>query len=375
VVKAFSRRDLFRIAAMGSMAPAVRAQQPPGPGGTPTVPLPLPVVTPAATRSAVSLVRGEERRKNVYESLMAIDRELAPALKRKKYVLIKPNLTSNVKQLAATHADTLRGILDYLGPRFTGPVVVAEASSGNTTDGFENFKYGQLIAEYRSLKVELIDLNREGKYVTAALIDTNLQMFPVRLAARLMDPDAFIVSASIPKTHDCVVATMSVKNVVMGAPLHSPNATPGRGNSPDRWSDKMKLHTGMQQPPLGPHLMNYNLTLVAQKLAPFWGATVIDGLEGMEGNGPVSGTPVPSRIAIASLDYIAADRVGVEAMGIDPSWVGYLQYCEQVGIGNYDISKIEVRGEKIAAVARKYRLHSSTERNLQWMAPLAFDRG
>jgi uncharacterized protein (DUF362 family) len=136
----------------------------------------------------------------------------------------------------------------------------------------------------------------------------------------------------------------------------------------------MKLHTGMQQPPLGPHLMNYNLTLVAQKLAPFWGATVIDGLEGMEGNGPVAGTPVPSGIAIASLDYIAADRVGVEAMGIDPSWVGYLQYCEQVGIGNYDISKIEVRGEKIAAVARKYHLHSNTDRNLQWMAPLALDR-
>ena len=356
---------------MGSVAPAVRAQQPP----QPTISLPLPVVTPVAARSVVSLVRGEDRRKNVYESLMAIDRELAPALKRKKYVLIKPNLTSNVKQLAATHADTLRGILDYLGPRFKGPVVVAEASSGNTPDGFDNFKYGQLIAEYRSLKVELIDLNREGKYVTSPLIDTNLQMFPVRLAARLMDPDAFILSASIPKTHDCVVATMSVKNVVMGAPLHSPGATPGGARGPDRWSDKMKLHTGMQQPPLGPHLMNYNLSLIAQKLAPFWGATVIDGLEGMEGNGPVAGTPVPSGIAIASLDYIAADRVGVEAMGIDPSWVGYLQYCEQAGIGNYDISKIEVRGEKIAAVARKYRLHSSTERNLQWLAPLTFDRG
>ena len=361
---------------MGSVAPAgvrfLGAQQPP----QTKVPLPLPVVTPPATRSAVSLVRGEDRRKMVFESLMAIDPELALALKRKKYVLIKPNLTNNVKQLAATHADTLRGILDYLGPRFKGPVVVAEASSGNTVDGFENFKYGQLIKEYPSLKVELIDLNREGKYITAPLIDTNLQMFPVRLAARLMDPDAFVLSASIPKTHDCVVATMSVKNVVMGAPLHSPNATPGGGRGgPDRWSDKMKLHTGMQQPPLGPHLMNYNLTSIAQRLAPFWGATVIDGLEGMEGNGPVAGTPVPSGIAIASLDYIAADRVGVEAMGIDPSWVGYLQYCEQVGIGNYDISKIDVRGEKIAAVARKYRLHSSTERNLQWMAPLAFDRG
>jgi uncharacterized protein (DUF362 family) len=346
----------------------LHAQQLPGPGGAPAVPLPLPVVTPAATRSVVSLIRGEDRRKIVYESLMAIDRELAPALTRKKYVLIKPNLTSTVKQLAATHADTLRGILDYLAPRFKGPVVIAEASSGNTMDGFDNFKYQQLVAEYRSLKVDFIDLNQEGKYATAPLIDTNLQMFPVRLAARLMDLDAFILSASIPKTHDSVVATMGVKNLVMGAPLHSPV------NGQDRWNDKIKMHTGIQQPPLGPHLMNYNLFLTSQKLAPFWGASVIDGLEGMEGNGPVSGTPVPSRIAIASLDYVAADRVGVEAMGIDPRWVGYLQYCEQVGIGNYDISKIEVRGEKIAAVARTYRLHANTDRNLQWMAPLVLDR-
>jgi len=363
---------------MGSVAPAwvrfLRAQEAPGPKGAPAVPLPLPVVTPAATRSVVSLVRGEDRRKLIYESLMAIDQELAPALKRKKYVLIKPNLTSNVTQLAATHADTLRGILDYLGPRFKGPVVIAEASSGNTLEGFDNFKYRQAMAEYRSLKVELIDLNREGKYVTSPLIDTNLQMFPIRLAARLTDPDAFILSASIVKTHNTVVATMGVKNMVMGAPLHGVGATYESSDNRDRWNDKIKMHTGMEQGTLGPHLMNYNLFLTAQKLAPFWGATVIDGLEGMEGDGPVSGTPVPSRIAMASLDYVAADRVGVEAMGIDPRWVGYLQYCEQVGIGNYDISKIEVRGEKIAAVARKYRLHSSTDHNLQWMAPLALDR-
>ncbi len=74
--------------------------------------------------------------------------------------------------------------------------------------------------------------------------------------------------------------------------------------------------------------MNYNLCLTAQKLAPFWGATVIDGLEGMEGN----------------------------------------------GLGNYDISKIEIRGEKIAAVTRKYRLHTNTDHSLQWMAPLVLDR-
>jgi uncharacterized protein (DUF362 family) len=90
----------------------------------------------------------------------------------------------------------------------------------------------------------------------------------------------------------------------------------------------------------------------------------------MEGNGPSQGTPVPSRVAIASTDYIAADRVGVETMGIDPKWVGYLQFCEQVGIGNYDIAKIDVRGEPIEKVRRTYLLHKDIDRELQWMGPM-----
>jgi uncharacterized protein (DUF362 family) len=90
----------------------------------------------------------------------------------------------------------------------------------------------------------------------------------------------------------------------------------------------------------------------------------------MEGNGPSSGTPVPSRVAIASTDFIAADRVGVEAMGIDAKWIGYLNFCGQFGLGQFDLDKIEVRGEKVAAVRRKYQLHKDIERELQWMGPM-----
>ena len=75
---------------------------------------------PLATRSTVSLVHGENRRKNVYEALMAIDEQIKPKLKRKKYVVIKPNNVSTNNQLAASHADALRGILDYLAPASKG---------------------------------------------------------------------------------------------------------------------------------------------------------------------------------------------------------------------------------------------------------------
>ena len=140
-----------------------------------------------------------------------------------------------------------------------------------------------------------------------------------------------------------------MKNMVLGAPLAAPpKVTP-------RWSDKRKFHVGMR-------MMQVNMMLTAQKLRPFWGAAVIDGYEGMEGNGPHQGTPVPHRIAIASTDYIAADRVGVEAMGIDPNSVGSLVYSHQDGLGQYDLDKIDIRGEKVADVRRAYRLHPDVER-------------
>ena len=97
---------------------------------------------------------------------------------------------------------------------------------------------------------------------------------------------------------------------------------------------------------------------------------VIDGYEGMEGNGPMSGTPVASRLAIASTDFVAADRVGVECMGIDPEWLGYLKYCGEVGIGQWDLAKIDVKGAQIAALQKKYRLHADVDRMLKWMGPM-----
>jgi uncharacterized protein (DUF362 family) len=90
----------------------------------------------------------------------------------------------------------------------------------------------------------------------------------------------------------------------------------------------------------------------------------------MEGNGPGNGTPVESHVAIASTDFIAADRVALELMGINPEWVGYLSYCGQAGLGQYDLTKINVVGATVASVAKNYQLHPDIERELQWMGPL-----
>ena len=336
----FSRRTLLQLTAFAPALRPVFAQSPAAPG----------------ERSVVALTKGDDRRKNVAAALAAIDSQIAPVLKTRKYVAIKVNNVSTVNQLAATPAGSIHGILDYLEPRFKGPVYVVESSAGDTMEGYESFAYNHVASEHRSQKVGLIDLNREAKYKTVAMIDYDLHAKPARMAARLFDPDAYIFCASMLKTHNVVVASLSVKNMALGAPLHS-----APGEKP--WNDKRVVHNGLRQ-------TQYNIFLAAQALKPFWGTAVIDGYEGMEGNGPSSGTPVPSRLAIASTDFIAADRVAVETMGINPDWMGYLKFAADFGIGRFDLSQIDVRGEKIEAVRRPYRLHPDIERQLEWMGPM-----
>lgn len=311
---------------------------------------------PGTAKSPVSLVHGDDRRRNIAESLKALDAELAPVLKRRKSVIIKPNLVSTSRQLAATHADALRGILDYLDTRWRGPVYIAESSAGDTFAGYENFKYAPIASEYRRMKVSLVDLNEEGLYDTIHILNGDLHPQPVRLAARLLDPDAFVISAGILKTHNVVVATMSIKNMTLGAPLHNK-----KGEA--RWNDKRVYHGGVRQ-------THYGIVRTAERMKANWGVAVIDGYEGMEGNGPSSGTPVASRVAIASPDFVAADRIGVECMGINPEWPAYLNWCGQMRVGKYDRAGIDLRGVNVEKVKKPYQMHGDLDRELQWMGPL-----
>jgi hypothetical protein len=58
-------------------------------------------------------------------------------------------------------------------------------------------------------------------------------------------------------------------------------------------------------------------------------------------------------------------------MGIDASWPGYLAFCGQCGLGQYDLNRIDIRGNaKLAEVAKKYQLHRDIERELLWMGPM-----
>ena len=308
-------------------------------------------------KATVALIHGDDRRKNVYNALMAIDKDLQPKLKTRKYVVIKPNFVNTVNQLAASHVDAMRGILDYLSERFTGPVVIAESSAGNTQQGYENFKYTALPAEYKKQQVQLIDLNAEAKFEH----DRGARQGPAHRAGAaggaaggsrsLRD----LLGHAEDAQHRDRLAVHQEHGVGGAAALCA------QGNGPLEREAQVP-----RRPPPDP------LQHAAHRAAPgaSWGASVIDGYEGMEGNGPNSGTPVASRLAIASADFVATDRIGAECMGINPEWLGYVKYCSDLLLGQFDTAKIDVIGGQVADVKKPYRIHPDIDQELQWQGPM-----
>jgi uncharacterized protein (DUF362 family) len=164
------------------------------------------------------------------------------------------------------------------------------------------------------------------------------------------------------KTHDRTVVTLSLKNIVFGAPVKDAGFTFGKNRKEGARSDKSIVHGG------GFKGIHYNLYDLAPRLHPH--LSVIDGFEGMEGNGPNSGTPVNHRVCVASTDWLAADRVAVELMGVDFAKIGYLNYCAQAGLGMADLGKIEITGESIKDHIKPYRLHDNIEKQFILTKPL-----
>jgi uncharacterized protein (DUF362 family) len=79
--------------------------------------------------------------------------------------------------------------------------------------------------------------------------------------------------------------------------------------------------------------------------------SLIDGIVGMEGFGPVDGTPIPTNAIIASKDPVAADAVGASIIGVKPHSIAYLRHAWVNQLGHIDFT---VKGASINQVAKKY---------------------
>ncbi|MGO8677867.1 MAG: DUF362 domain-containing protein [Limisphaerales bacterium] len=317
-----------------------------------------PDAASARHASRVALTAGNDRAELAFRGLKAFERSIAAAIGNKR-VIIKPNNVAIDNQLAASHAQNLEGILEFLKSIGKHNTAIAEsAANGPTPDGFANYGYDKVAQKYGA---RLLDLDQEGFEVVHCFDETDFHPHPCRMSKVLLDPNNFIISAAKLKTHDRIVATLSLKNIVVGAPIKDAGFRWGNGARPGAKTDKPVIHGN------GFRGINYNLYALASRLHPH--LSVIDGFEGMEGEGPVGGTPVDHRVCVVSQDWLAADRVGVELMGIDFAKLGYLNYCVQTGMGEADLGKIEIVGPALKDHIKHYKLARNIDEQLIWMRP------
>jgi uncharacterized protein (DUF362 family) len=316
----------------------------------------------------IALCHGTERASNLCCALELVMDDIHWSSRRA--VVVKPNLVIPHRPHAITHQDALAVVLEAVRMRYAGPLTIAEGCAlHSTTEAFKPLGYETLAAFYDA---HLLDLNAD-ETVPVTVYDRSAGPLHLRLARRIVESDCRI-SLSLPKTHDVVLVTLSIKNMVMGSLVNRRVAgSHGRAAWRDRvgqivrghgegWgSDKTAMHQGYP-------MINLNLALLAPLVRPH--LSVLDGFVAMEGAGPIGGTPAPWGVAVAGTDPLAVDVFTAQLMGLGLDEVGYLKYCAQLGLGCADPERMEVLGNVDPhTVARPFVPHPRHHEQRRWHHP------
>jgi uncharacterized protein (DUF362 family) len=273
---------------------------------------------PEPGRSAVAVLRAETYDGDL-EGTVLDGLRLVRADVRGKSVLLKPNLVEFVKGSSInTDPRLVVAAANALRRRGAASVVVAEGP-GHRRDTEAVTLASGLREALDDAGLRFVDLN------DAPLVRTPLRTRYTGLDAlwvpRVLTETEVVVSMPKLKTHHWVGVTMSLKNCF--------GCMPGRVYG---WPKDVFHVRGI------PESILDIVAAVRPSLA------IVDGIVGMQGDGPIMGDPVAAGVVLVSRDCVAADVTGARLMGMDPEKVGYLREAGRfLGQGRSEL--IEQRGE------------------------------
>jgi uncharacterized protein (DUF362 family) len=248
-----------------------------------------------------------------------------------KSVLLKPNLVepSREAQEINTHPLVILAAAEVFRSWGARTVVVAEGP-GHCRDAQWVLDQSGLGAILKESRLQFIDLNHDDVgFVTNRLGRSSLAR--LALPQSLLQAD-LIVSIPKLKTHHWAGVTLSLKNLfgVM------PGAVYG-------WPKNVLHYAG-----IGRCILD-----IAAAVRPH--LAIVDGIIGMEGDGPIMGTPRHSGFLAIGTNLPAVDATCARLMKINPSRVGYLADASGL-LGPISEHHIEQRGETIASLAQPFQL-------------------
>jgi uncharacterized protein (DUF362 family) len=253
-----------------------------------------------------------------------------------KRVVLKPNFVEfDPAGVINTHPALVGAAIDAFRTLGASEVVVAEGP-GHRRDTEYLLAASGLHRVLQERRVRYVDLNQDD-VTRVRLISRYTDLDHLYLPDTVMTAD-LLVSMPKLKTHHWAGVTLSLKNmfgVVPGAVYGWP---------------KNALHwAGIAE-----SILDINAVLTLPRFA------IIDGIVGMEGNGPIQGTARHCGVVVFGADLVAVDATAARVMSIDPAKVGYLAEAGTF-LGNVGARAIDQLGESAERVAQKFALFESMQ--------------
>ncbi|MBK5295123.1 MAG: DUF362 domain-containing protein [Acidobacteriia bacterium] len=280
-------------------------------------------------KSPVVILKAPSYSSNLFET-MKQGAQLCRLDVRGKRVLLKPNLVEFDGQTCInTHPSVLAAafeLFQYLG---AAQVMIGEGP-GHRRDTMylaEAAGYRQAVTGFDRL---FVDLNLDDVTArTGFLKDSQIFLPNTALSADL------IVSLPKMKTHHWAGVTLSMKNFFGLVP----GAVYGWPKNPLHYAGIPKSIVELNR-------------IFRRTFA------IVDGVVGMEGNGPIQGTPKLCGVLVMGADLVAVDSTCCRIMGVDPSKVEFLRLAAKpdTDLGNLEELQIDQRGEAIGVVRKPFGL-------------------
>jgi uncharacterized protein (DUF362 family) len=316
-----NRREFLAIAGAGALAGVAGYK-----GGRserkPEVLLPF-----AGQTSHVAVVKAASYTHDLADAMLRGIRECGLDVKGKS-VLLKPNFVEfDPRTCINTDVAVVATALEVFRSLGAAKVMIGEGP-GHRRDTFAIAELTRYRSEIPKFDDVFVDLNRDDVSSIQNFADRGEFYFPNSVLAADL-----IVSLAKMKTHHWAGATLSMKNYF--------GLVPG---SIYGWP-KNELHY------IGIPTAIVELTRVFGSKS----FALVDGIMGMEGNGPIQGTPKPVGVMVMGSNLPAVDATCCRIMGIDPEKVEYLQSAKD-RLGVIDEKRIQQRGESIASVRTDFKL-------------------
>jgi len=281
---------------------------------------------PPVKLAPVSIYRATAYSEDLYDLLRRV--VAAHALDvRGKRVVLKPNLVEfGEATVINTHPKLVHAALEAFRAAGAADVRIAEGPGHRrvTFDLADAAGYFATVPKFESLFTDL-NLDELTKVVFKR---PHSKLVSLYLPNTVLGCD-LLVSMPKLKTHHWVGATLSMKNLFGVVP-----------SGVYGWPKNVLHWAGIDE-------------TIADLHSVFPRAfTIVDGIIGMEGNGPIQGTARAAGVVVAGADPVAVDATCCRIMGIDPARVGYLRLA--AGEVQLQEKLIPQAGENIASVESRF---------------------